>query len=509
MTTPKVATLIYSVRFVRSIANLSILAVWLFLYRAVFGYLAVIFTREDFRTNQIVLIAVIVLIVYHARQERWSIEFDALPHFNSPALMLVLAGSMLYLIVERWVDISTISASLFFLASYGLLGLWMHPQRWRTGLVVALLVVGILPFGDHMQTVIGYPMRILTAAIVRDGLAVTGVASMGVDTILILENGVSQIDLPCSGVKSLWTGTLFLLAATWLERRPLNRRWLGVAILFAAILFLTNLVRVAILVLIGQVLGSRILAGIIHIPLGVLAFVVACAIGIALLRWLDPFSDSPSRAIKPNRKDAPSLWLSPVLAFSILGMALVYTPRPQTGLSEIPPAWEFPAELVTLPMPLKPNEIELLMRDGADSAERLRFEWRGMSGSIILITSHTWQAHHQPERCFTVYGLAVNNVRTFLPLDNFPMRLVSLSDHSRPEPLSAAYWFQSADRVTDDYSERIWQDLFLQHQRWVLVSILFDNVQDPGVSDARAFYIAMRDAIARGVSVGQVSDLRK
>lgn len=51
-------------------------------------------------------------------------------------------------------------------------------------------------------------------------------ASIGLDTILILENGVSQIDLPCSGVKSLWTGLLFLLAATWLERRPLNLRWL-------------------------------------------------------------------------------------------------------------------------------------------------------------------------------------------------------------------------------------------------------------------------------------------
>jgi hypothetical protein len=98
-----------------------------------------------------------------------------------------------------------------------------------------------------------------------------------------------------------------------------------------------------------------------------------------------------------------------------------------------------------------------------------------------------------------VYGLAVNDVRTFLPLENFPMRLVSLSDHSRLEPLSAAYWFQSPDRVTDDYSERIWQDLFSQHERWVLVSILFDQVRDPGVPDVQAFYLALRDAVARGL----------
>jgi exosortase O len=121
---------------------------------------------------------------------------------------------MLYLVVERYLDINTLSACLFGLATYGLLGLWPEPRHWRQGLPAALLLIGALPFGEHMQTFVGFPMRILTAAIVRDGLAAAGVASVGLDTILVLENGVSQVDLPCSGVRSLWTGGLFLIAAT-------------------------------------------------------------------------------------------------------------------------------------------------------------------------------------------------------------------------------------------------------------------------------------------------------
>jgi exosortase O len=211
-------------------ANLAILGLWLWLFRPVFGYLAIIFSREDFRTNQVLLAGVILLMASQVRQGRLRLRIDSAPQVYYPALALALGGSALYLAVERFLDINTLSASLFGLASYGLLGLWMDPRSWRRGLPAALLLIGVLPFGEHMQTFVGYPARLLTAAIVRDGLAAAGVQSLGVDTILVLENGVSQIDLPCSGVKSFWTGTLFLLAATWIDRRPLNLHWLLTAL---------------------------------------------------------------------------------------------------------------------------------------------------------------------------------------------------------------------------------------------------------------------------------------
>ncbi len=154
--------------------NAALLAVWLWLYRPVYGYLAVIFTRQEFRTNQIVLAGVLLLIFLQVRKQPLQRQTVKLPQLYLPALALSLGGSVLFLLSERFLDINTLSATLFGLASYGLLGLWLSPPAWRQGLPAAFLLIGALPFGEHMQTFIGYPVRILTAAIVRDGLGRPG-----------------------------------------------------------------------------------------------------------------------------------------------------------------------------------------------------------------------------------------------------------------------------------------------------------------------------------------------
>jgi exosortase O len=490
-----------------------IIGLWLWLYRPVFDYFAVIFSGEDFRTNQLVLMGVIILIVLRLRQAAGRLRLDGPPHLYLPALSLVLGGSALYLLGERFLDVNTLSASLFGLASYGLLGLWLSPLRWRRGLLAALLLIGALPFGEHMQTFIGYPLRIFTATLVRDGLAAAGMTSIGVDTILVFENGVSQVDLPCSGVKSLWTGMLFLMAATWLERRPLNLRWWLLALCFAALLVIANLVRVAVLVVVGPVAGRPLLAEMLHVPLGVLGFVAACAIAVWLLRFSparQEMGQSPISTPGASRSAAQSLthpaWLGPALALVILVMALLYTPRPQTGLAQAPPTWQFPAGLVTEPMPLKPDEIAWLTRDGAESAERRRFEWRGLTGSMILITSATWRAHHRPERCFEVYGLSLEDSHSYLVKPNFPLRFVSLGDGDHHNLLAATYWFQSAGRTTDDYGSRIWADLASRRERWVLVSILFDGTPDPQAERVQTFYLALHEAVRRHLEGGSPND---
>lgn len=532
-------------------ADILIAGLWLWLYRPVLDYLAIIFSRDDFRANQAALIGVVVLIIARARKGvRFALEakrtlavcghspqtaaagggitwvkgtcpqiephlrkgharlqIDAAPHVFLPGLVLALGGSALYLAVERFLDINTLSASLFGLASYGLLGLWIGPRRFWEGLPAALLLVGTLPFGEHMQTFIGYPMRILTATVVRDGLRISGMASIGVDTILVLENSVAQIDLPCSGVKSLWAGFLFLIAATWVERRPINWRWGLGALALAGLLFAANLARVGILVVVGQVAGWQMMAEMLHIPLGVLGFVGACAAAVALLRLLPrPFG---ARAgvrgeVEGGRgEDTPlshPLWLSPCLVAAILAMAATYVPHSQVGLTQPPPRWEWPAGLVVNPTPLEPDEIGWLSRDGAESAERWRFEWRAsegqpISGTLTIVSSTAWRAHHSPERCLTLYGLSIDDSRTQLVDPAFPLRLVSLRSGQRSQ--LGAYWFQSATQTTDDYATRIWADLAPARQRWVMVSIVFDGAYDPQSADIQALYTALHTGVAR------------
>jgi exosortase O len=487
-------------RAARAGANLAILGSWLWLFRSVFDYLAVIFSREDFRTNQVMLVGVLVLIASRVRKDRLQPRLDAVPQLYPPALAFILGSAALYLLVERFLDINTLSASLFGLAGYGLLGLYMQPRSWRAGLPAALLLIGVLPFGEHMQTFVGYPVRLLTATIVRDGLSAAGVQSLGVDTILVLENGVSQIDLPCSGVKSLWTSMLFLLAATWIDRRPLNLGWLLAALAMSGLLFLANLARVGILVVVGAVAGWTLLAEMIHVPLGVIGFVAACAAAVALLRLGQGRRDA--RFGHDGSAHAHPRWLAPGLSLVMLVLGLAYSPRPWSGLTQPPPEWEFPAELVSEPLPLTPDQVDWLTRGGAESADRRRFEWRGISGSMILITSTTWRAQHRPERCFEVYGLSLEDSRTYVVDSDFPLRLVSLSYGAGQGRMSAAYWFQSLGYTTDDYGARVWADLAPRRERWVLVTVLFDGVQNARVADSQALYRALHDGVARGLEGG-------
>lgn len=471
--------------------NVAILAAWLWLFRAVFNYLGVITTREDFRTNQIVLFGVLALIACQIKRGQWRVQTFAAPRPHPLPLALTLTAPVAFLAVERWLDINTLSAILFGLGTYGLLGLWLAPASWRQGLPAALLLIGVLPFGEHMQTFIGYPMRLAAAEIVRQGMAWLGFSPGGVDTILILENGVAQIDLPCSGVKSLWTGALFLLAATWLDRRVVNARWFGIALLFAALLFAANVIRVGALVFSAQVLELPVLAQMLHVPLGVLGFVGACAAAVLFLRYC--------HAAPVGLKDytpAPARPLAPFLLVGLVLLGILYTQRPQTGLSAPVPAWDFPESFQITALPLKPDETAWLTRDGAESAVRVRFAYQGISGSLILVPSKTWRAHHYPERCFQVYGLNMDESHAQLITGDFPLRAVTLRDPKTGTRWDAAYWFQSAARTTDDYGTRIWADTVGAPQRWVLVSILFDMPVQASDARVAAVYQALHGVVA-------------
>ncbi|NTU85387.1 MAG: hypothetical protein HGA45_39550, partial [Chloroflexales bacterium] len=161
----------------------------------------------------------------------------------------------------------------------------------------------------------------------------------------------------------------------------------------------------------------------------------------------------------------------------------------------------FPAELELSPVEARPAELAWLFKDGAEAVERLRFRWRGESGSILLVTSTVRRAHHNPQGCFTAYGLSVDRSYTHFAGVDLPVRVLDLRSPGASVPLTARYWFQSATRVTDDYGARFWADVTLNPQRWVLVSILFDRAVGPGAAaDVDALSRVLQAEVARQLS---------
>lgn len=485
--------------------NAAVIVAWLWLFHSVIPFLGIIATQEDFRTNQLALFGVLILVGAHLWRNQFQPRVDAPMRLFWPGLALALGGMVGYVIAARTLNINTISAGFFGLVGYGLLGLWMRPDRWRDGLPVALLLIAALPFGEHLQTVIGYPMRLATAAIVRDGVRVFGVTSIGVDTILVFENGISTVDVPCSGVKSLWSGALFLLAATWIERRRLNLSWLAIAGVFVALLFLGNLARVGILVVVGEALGQRDLAAMLHVPLGVGVFALTCLAPYGLLR-------RRGRRLLDDRPARPSTtprWLAPALAAAILAISAFHSPRTTVGGLGVAPVLRLPATMTLQEQPLTERESEWLTRDGADWFQRFRFtsstgDGQTVAGSVILVQASTWRAHHRPERCFEVLGIKLGDSRTDLVAPDFPIRVFRVGDASA-ETYAAAYWYQSPSATTDDFGARVWADLTGRSESWMLVSLVLENQADPASPPARAFIRALRDAVAQSQSAAGVA----
>jgi exosortase O len=257
---------------------------------------------------------------------------------------------------------------------------------------------------------------------------------------------------------------------------------------------------VALLVLIGQIAGWRLIAQMLHVPLGVVGFIAACGAALAMLRWAgspvvstesDPSDEAPASLARPT-------WLAPGLVLALLGLAILYTPRPQSVAAATSVALKFPQELHASDWPLTQQQLNWLTSastEGSVVPSRWRFELGKLSGSLLFVTSDTWRAQHRPERCFTVYGLEIQQSIPIMAGDDFPLRWLTLGQGDDQALYSAAYWLQSSNRITEDYAARIWDDLTPQTQPWVLVTVLFDSPVDLQGEAPRNLFTVLRSIV--------------
>jgi exosortase O len=305
---------------------------------------------------------------------------------------------------------------------------------------------------------------------------------------------------------------LFLIAATWIERRTINLRWFGIAALMGILLMIVNVARVGLLVLIGQVVGLQLVAEFIHVPLGVLAFGIVCGVVLLLIRTQSPSESRSSPQIwqtYPDTREGPGLmkrpvWLAPLLAACITGMALVYSPRPQPVMAQAAINWVFSAELQVQANPLSPELFAWVTGDGADFADRWDFTWQGehdqIRGTVMFVTSTTWRAQHRPDRCFMAHGITVESTQIILFDENFSAQFVLVS--GGPQQATALYWLQSGERATDDFATRIWSDLEPERRPWVLVTVLFDDVYPLDSDEIHAIAKLVRRAVTDSLEGG-------
>jgi exosortase O len=458
---------------------------WLFAFRAALVYLGEVFATDVYRLNTYLALAAAGLILHRLLRDRAAFGraaelLRARPSMRIAPLALLaaaLAGGVLF---TRILDIRLFAAVTFGLGTYALAGLYVSAAAWRRALPAALLLVAALPFGEQASTYVGFTARVFTARAVEELFGAFGLASMSANAILQLESGVAYVDVPCSGIKSLWTGAVFFLAATFLEDVKLGARWLCAAAAFATAILAANTARVAAIVLIASVAKEPRAADLLHEPLGVIGFGAACALGFLMLRLV------PKYSCTEDQKPESTPHLAPALAM-LLFAAGAFTDRPAStraaaAADETPAAPAIALEMKTTPLTLTDAERGLLGRVGGSTAEKLAFDNGTLAGTAVFIATDRFRAHHPPEICLASAGARIDVLEDLSFGPNRDARLATLDRGAR----TALYFYQSGEHTTGDMLERLRRDLLGGERRWVLVSILIDRpvpAADPALAE--------------------------
>ena len=442
------------------------------------------FVESLVHTNSLNLIllcfGLITLFVQIIRTNFFKSESFKL-RFNIHPFLLMLGGELGAIILKWSLNIPQLTLLCFILGSYGLLGLFISSAAWHKGLSVAAIIACIIPFLAAFNSGLGFPVRVITAHAVAQALSDFHLSAVSSHDIIVMENGIAQVDLPCSGMKSLWTGTVFLLGATWLENRQLGWRWLLVAIANLLFLIAANIIRVLILVVTIEVLQQQAIADLLHLPLGIVGFIVASTLTWILLQKV-PRNSHDLPTIKSekidNRKNNYSWILGIIITLGIIGQIQPF----QLNRVSLEPI-NLPPEIATETLALTPAETNFFDSPANPVVQKLRFRSEDLSGSMLMVASHTWQSHHPPELCFLGNGFKVDSMNSTLINNSINARWLSLQNGE----LSAAYWFQAKQGTTDDFVSRIWDHLAHRNKTWVLVSVLFDRTENPNSAEIKNF----------------------
>ena len=439
----------------------------------------------------IVLTALVVQLRHHQQNQSATRPYFIFPTLRLAPLLLML-GSWLSAIALGWIlDLEQLTVLLFILGSYGLCGLFIEPSIWRKNLPAAALIACILPFGSQFNSGLGMPARILTANAVEKLLLALHINAISSHEIILLENGIAHVDLPCSGVKSMWTGTVFLLAVTWLENRFIGIKWLLICLINLLLLISANTLRVVILILANYTFNQPQIAQVLHLSLGIIGFIFACGLTWLMLRTVSQHeqiecSQQKQQVNKRQQILLKKLYPGKMLVVTVIVTALLFSSQLQyspNNILAIAPR-HFSPEIFAQPIPLTPSEQTLFNNQvNPTIAEKYHFKYQNISGSFLVVFSKSWQAFHSPELCLTGNGLKVDSMKKSQLTSDILGRWLDLQNGQ----VSAAYWLQSKFYTTDDLLLYIRNKIFHKNQDGVLVSILFDQASTPDHPQIRNF----------------------
>jgi exosortase O len=361
------------------------------------------------------------------------------------------------------------------------LGFYLKNRVWIKLAIPTFLIILTLPFGNLMDTYLGFPLRMVAADIIQSLLSSLGYDSINRETIISMENQATQINMNCSGMKGLWASIIFFLTLSWVYRLHINLKWLIVLLLNCFIVLLFNLIRITTLVFTELIFDQSELANLIHTPIGLIGFTFSCLITWSLIYYwlLQKKPNSRNTKIFERFRITTPEWIklrNEGLALNLIAICLLLILyfKPNANFTDQPQpreiALQWPKNLHLEPINLTENEHQFFTLDNCTPIKR-KFKYRSLEGTLLLVFNASFRGHHHPEVCMQGAGLKVDQTSTLLVDLNFPVRMISFHEKMQ----TATYWFQAPNLHSEDFSNRIWLELLGEKKEWVMISLLFNQ----------------------------------
>jgi exosortase/archaeosortase family protein len=214
------------------------------------------------------LLALALLLPRGARHPLRGLDVGVLAGVN---VALVLAYPWLPPLVRAAVCLLCVTAIVSRMTS----GRAFHLGTW-------LLALLSMPVMATVQFYLGYPLRLMAAALATPMLRGMGLPAVREGVQLVIGSEVILVDVPCSGARMLWVGLFLVVTLSCLLKLGAARTLLACALGMVAILF-GNALRVSALTIIerGHVSGPAWL----HEGVGVSSFIPVCLLIAAICLW--------------------------------------------------------------------------------------------------------------------------------------------------------------------------------------------------------------------------------
>lgn len=444
-----------------------ILILWTTLFfrpiSALFGHIV----NPQYRLIMITFTAILFLISFQFYRDCARFGLSIAHERRHLSVILVALFSLLHLLNTRYIQLDLVSQASFIGGLYSLRILF-HPRiPIALTIIPFLTLIAALPYATQVNSLFGFPLRMLIADILRTQLSLFGIDSLTSETIISIDNRLADIATACSGVKGLWAANLCFFVMVWIHDRAFSPRLCLNYILYFVAVFVLNVIRIGGLVVLYTIFQQRALADLFHLPLGILLFVMPTLFLLFLLRTTHRIAHSPATE-QPRQIDVGlHAWF---IIAAIIVCAIFLNPQPKVSPITTTEITIPSSERVTISrLPLCAEELETFSTFPIISYSKNRFTTADLSGSFILTESENWKSHHDQQRCLKALGLHSETVRRVsLTGSQSVNRMVF--DTQR---LQAVTWFQSDKCLTGDYSKRIWHHFLGDQKRWISVSILF------------------------------------